>query len=59
VAPDSQRSLQLTLGHKLTSWTFVCAEKEWEELWLQDDYEHEFYYVSQLFEHGWQPRSMT
>ncbi|KAL2134508.1 hypothetical protein VTI74DRAFT_11619 [Chaetomium olivicolor] len=39
----------------------VVAEhkKEWEELWQQDDYENEFYYVSQLFEHGWQPRTMA
>ncbi|GAB1310078.1 Tetratricopeptide repeat domain containing protein [Madurella fahalii] len=34
-------------------------KKEWEGLWLGDAYEHEYYYVSQLFEHGWQPRIMA
>ncbi|KAK4153399.1 hypothetical protein C8A00DRAFT_33883 [Chaetomidium leptoderma] len=33
--------------------------KEWENLWAHDVYEHEHYYVSQLFEHNWQPRPMA
>ncbi|SPQ17855.1 50ce7ba6-0193-4f39-84d7-23bed1b300e7 [Thermothielavioides terrestris] len=33
--------------------------KEWEDLWIRDDYENEFYYVSQLFEQNWQPRTMA
>jgi hypothetical protein len=37
---------------------FLYAEREWEALWLSDAYEHEYYYVSQLFERNWQPRIM-
>jgi hypothetical protein len=38
---------------------FVAEHKrEWEALWLSDAYEHEYYYVSQLFERNWQPRIM-
>ena len=36
-----------------------AAEKEWEKLWAREEYEHEYYYVSQLFEHNWQPRTMA
>jgi hypothetical protein len=35
------------------------AEKEWQDLWANDAYEHEFYYVSQLFEPNWQSRTMA
>lgn len=35
------------------------AEEEWEGLWLRDEYEHEYYYVSQLFEQNWQSRTMV
>ncbi|KAL2144790.1 hypothetical protein VTI28DRAFT_8552 [Corynascus sepedonium] len=34
-------------------------KEEWERLWAHDEYEHEYYYVSQLFEHNWQPRTMA
>ncbi|AEO53179.1 hypothetical protein MYCTH_2294181 [Thermothelomyces thermophilus ATCC 42464] len=34
-------------------------KEEWEKLWAHDEYEHEYYYVSQLFEHNWQPRTMA
>ncbi|KAK4240835.1 hypothetical protein C8A03DRAFT_12829, partial [Achaetomium macrosporum] len=34
-------------------------KNEWQGLWLREDYENEFYYVSQLFEHNWQPRTMA
>ncbi len=32
--------------------------KEWEELWRREAYEQDYYYVSQLFEQNWQPRTM-
>ncbi|KAL2023444.1 hypothetical protein VTK56DRAFT_2440 [Thermocarpiscus australiensis] len=39
---------------------FAAEHKtEWEDLWARDDYENEYYYVSQLFEHNWQPRTMA
>ncbi|KAG7293360.1 hypothetical protein NEMBOFW57_003408, partial [Staphylotrichum longicolle] len=34
-------------------------KEEWEALWHQEAYEHECYYVSQLFEPNWQPRTMV
>ncbi|KAL2264395.1 hypothetical protein VTK26DRAFT_4863 [Humicola hyalothermophila] len=34
-------------------------KKQWESLWAGEDYEHEYYYVSQLFEQNWQPRTMV
>ncbi|KAK3309555.1 uncharacterized protein B0T15DRAFT_387850, partial [Chaetomium strumarium] len=34
-------------------------KREWQDLWLLDAYENEFYYVSQLFEPNWQPRTMA
>jgi hypothetical protein len=34
-------------------------KKDWEKLWAREEYEHEYYYVSQLFEHNWQPRTMA
>ncbi|KAK3905192.1 hypothetical protein C8A05DRAFT_41853 [Staphylotrichum tortipilum] len=33
--------------------------KEWEELWRREAYEQDYYYVSQLFEQNWQPRTMA
>ncbi|KAB5580837.1 hypothetical protein GE09DRAFT_453314 [Coniochaeta sp. 2T2.1] len=33
--------------------------QEWQDLWENDDYENEYYYVSQLFEANWQPRIMV
>ncbi|KAH8910665.1 hypothetical protein BR93DRAFT_934273 [Coniochaeta sp. PMI_546] len=33
-------------------------KRQWEEIWESDDYENEYYYVSQLFETNWQPRVM-
>lgn len=38
--------------------TRAAAERQWEEMWKTDDYENEYYYVSQLFETNWQPRVM-
>lgn len=35
------------------------AERQWEDMWENDDYENEYYYVSQLFELNWQPRIMA
>jgi len=32
---------------------------QWEGLWSQQNYEDEYYYLSQLFEQGWQPRIMA
>lgn len=37
----------------------ILSVGEWEELWRTDNYEDEYYYVSQLFEKDWQPRVMT
>jgi hypothetical protein len=37
----------------------VDAERHWEEMWESDDYENEYYYVSQLYETNWQPRIMA
>jgi hypothetical protein len=37
----------------------VLAGKEWEDLWVGEAYENEYYYISQLFEHNWQPRAMA
>lgn len=34
-------------------------KQEWEDMWREDDYENDYYYVSQLFEQNWQPRVMT
>jgi hypothetical protein len=36
----------------------ASAGRQWEEMWENDDYENEYYYVSQLFELNWQPRVM-
>jgi hypothetical protein len=36
-----------------------AADKEWQDVWENDAYEHEFYYVSQLFEPNWQARTMA
>jgi len=33
--------------------------KEWEGLWDAEAYEDDFYFVSQLFEHNWLPRTMA
>lgn len=51
-----------SLGAGVTTLThvfLVFAEEEWESLWRSDDYENEYFYVSQLFAHNWQPRIMT
>jgi len=32
--------------------------RRWEGLWHEDGFEDEYYYVSQLFEQNWQPRTM-
>ena len=32
--------------------------QQWQELWDGDKYENDYYFVSQLFEPNWQPRSM-
>ncbi|KAI5466070.1 hypothetical protein BGZ63DRAFT_347684 [Mariannaea sp. PMI_226] len=32
--------------------------QEWDALWNSDRYDDDYFYVSQLFEEGWQPRSM-
>ncbi|KAL1884291.1 hypothetical protein VTK73DRAFT_3275 [Phialemonium thermophilum] len=34
-------------------------KREWEKLWKTNDYEDEYYYVSQLYEQNWQPRLMA
>lgn len=44
---------------KRTDANQCVAEGHWEELWESDDYENEYYYVSQLFEANWQPRVMA
>lgn len=36
-----------------------AAEKQWEQLWASDAYEDDYYFVSQLFERNWQPRTMA
>ncbi len=36
----------------------TTAEKKWERLWATDDYEDDYYFVSQLFEFNWLPRDM-
>ncbi|KAK5663658.1 hypothetical protein OQA88_4089 [Cercophora sp. LCS_1] len=33
--------------------------RQWQDLWQGEEYENEYYYVSQLFEPNWQPRIMT
>ncbi len=38
---------------------FFSAEQQWEQLWASDDYENDYYYIGQLFEPNWQPRSMV
>jgi len=35
------------------------TESYWESLWAGDEYENEYYYLSQLYEAGWQARSMA
>lgn len=32
--------------------------RRWEQVWHDSEYENEYYYVSQLFEQNWQPRTM-
>ena len=34
------------------------AENVWQDLWDGDDYENDYYFISQLFEPNWQPRNM-
>ncbi|KAK0734452.1 hypothetical protein B0T26DRAFT_737127 [Lasiosphaeria miniovina] len=34
-------------------------KQQWEDSWRRDEYENEYFYVSQLFEPNWQPRTMT
>ncbi|KAK3328841.1 hypothetical protein B0H66DRAFT_571609 [Apodospora peruviana] len=34
-------------------------KRQWEDMWKRDDYENEYFYVSQLFEQNWQPRTMA
>lgn len=38
---------------------YTDHKRQWERLWESDDYENEYYYVSQLFEQNWQPRTMV
>ncbi|KAK0618456.1 hypothetical protein B0T17DRAFT_509996 [Bombardia bombarda] len=39
---------------------FAAEHKgQWEEMWDGEDYENEYYYLSQLFEPNWQPRTMA
>lgn len=38
-------------------WRLHGAEKEWEDLRDRGDYEDDCFFVSQLFEENWQPRS--
>lgn len=33
------------------------AEREWDDLRARGDYEDDYFFVSQLFEESWQPRS--
>lgn len=35
-----------------------CTGRQWQDLWEVDDYENDYYFVSQLFEQNWQPRTM-
>lgn len=35
------------------------TERYWESLWAGDAYENEYYYLSQLYEAGWQARLMA
>jgi len=35
------------------------AENAWQQLWDGDDYENDYYFISQLFEPNWQPRTMA
>ncbi|KAL2270893.1 hypothetical protein VTJ83DRAFT_264 [Remersonia thermophila] len=37
----------------------AAHQKEWQEVWTSEDYENEYYYVSQLYERNWQPRTMA
>jgi len=37
---------------------FSFADRQWEDIWHEEEYENEYYYVSQLFEQNWQPRTM-
>jgi len=32
--------------------------RQWEDVWHEENFEDEYYYVSQLFEQNWQPRTM-
>ncbi|KAJ9142120.1 Tetratricopeptide repeat domain containing protein [Pleurostoma richardsiae] len=31
-------------------------KREWEDLWHEQDFENDYYFISQLFQHSWQPR---
>ncbi|KAK4164254.1 hypothetical protein QBC43DRAFT_344699 [Cladorrhinum sp. PSN259] len=49
-------------GIGLVHFTRRCATKQrrhWENLWAEDEYEDEYYYLSQLYEAGWKARSMA
>lgn len=40
-------------------YTWRHTEREWEQLREQNSYEDDYFFVSQLFEEGWQPRSAS
>lgn len=37
----------------------ISKKKEWQVLWDNNDYENDYYFISQLYEVNWQPRSMV
>lgn len=39
--------------------SFSGTESDWERVLAREDYEDQYYYVSQLFEPNWQPRVMA
>ncbi|KAK4129320.1 hypothetical protein N657DRAFT_639918 [Parathielavia appendiculata] len=49
---------EFSFVHRTRRWV-AKRKNEWETLWAHDEYENEFYYLSQLFEHNWQPRTMA
>ncbi|KAK4097515.1 hypothetical protein N658DRAFT_433826 [Parathielavia hyrcaniae] len=49
---------EILFVHRTRRWV-AKRRSEWKTLWAHDEYENEFYYLSQLFEHNWQPRTMA
>jgi len=51
-----QDAAQSGIHRRLPLLPTKVAEREWEDLWHEQDFENDYYFISQLFQHSWQPR---